>query len=70
MNRQALVYCTGAEANGAESQELAVLVNPLFVELVVAGKWTDNRSISSISAINIDTGRGREWERLSNILIG
>ena len=69
MNRQAFVYCTGAEANGAEAEELAVLVNPLFVELIVAGEWTDNRSVSSISAVNIDAGRGREWERLSDVLI-
>ena len=57
MNRQAFVYCTAA-ANGAEAEKLAVLVNPLFVELIIARKWTDRRSISCRSASNIDAGRG------------
>ena len=59
VDRQALVDGTLAEADGAEAEELAVCVYPLFVELIVARKRTDNRSVGSAGAADIGALSGK-----------
>jgi len=54
---------------GADTNEAAVLVDPLFVELIVAGKRADRGAISCRIVLNIGASRG--WEgRVSDILVG